>query len=751
MVKFITKTICMTLISALCVVGLNAQELLPKKDASLVASLSQDDATAVKTGLLPLNPTRADILLTYLNGDLAYVIGNNTFTVGTTYYMSACINFTAGQMTNYVGGTLHTISVAIPQETWIPGWTSCKVWVKGALNGAVVYEQEFTPELGDFTDVVLTTPQVLTAGAYVIGYTITITATSDTMRPFWCSDGADDPYQPGGFNYKMSTTPNYGAGATWSTFTTQGNLGIVGLVSGITLPSNDLAATLVKCNTWPQIANGTAYTYVVTVSNAGLSPQNNYTVQLIDDTDAVLASQTVTTNLPSGSSANINISYTPTLAGPITIRGKVVLAGDENPVNDITAPVTYSIYPQQPMRYCTGSFDNGIGPQTPPATGHAAISYTPAAMEPYVGKFLTAIDAGISAGEASNGIVWIRHSRTGANIYSQTFTPVEGWNYVKFDTPYELTAEDWFIGYSVDIADGHPLGVSNNTMVPNVNHIGLNTTWWDLSDAVSTGNLLIVGVIEDTPTGDCDPATNFAVTYTAECEAELTWTAPDANNHTYSVYRNGEKIASVETASYTDSDFDDLLGYTWSVRVSCGDGTESVPASKTMDPCSVPCDPVKGVKAEITKCETAKITWTAVEGAKEYKISGDATATVTTNEYIYDDEFEHDKTYYWTITTVCQSGKESDGVAAAATGDCPDEAINELTNSVAIYPNPANSTVIIDAPNFAKVEVYNTVGQLVETRTVNKIDVSNYNTGVYFFKVYDSSNNNVTKRVMVTK
>jgi hypothetical protein len=59
--------------------------------------------------------------------------------------------------------------------------------------------------------------------------------------------------------------------------------------------------------------------------------------------------------------------------------------------------------------------------------------------------------------------------------------------------------------------------------------------------------------------------------------------------------------------------------------------------------------------------------------------------------------------------------------------------------------------ITIKANDFSRVEIYNTVGQLVETRTISKFDVSSYNTGIYFFKVYDNNNNSVTKRVMVTK
>jgi len=77
--------------------------------------------------------------------------------------------------------------------------------------------------------------------------------------------------------------------------------------------------------------------------------------------------------------------------------------------------------------------------------------------------------------------------------------------------------------------------------------------------------------------------------------------------------------------------------------------------------------------------------------------------------------------------------------------------INEINNDVSIYPNPTSGTVTIVAANFARVEIYNTIGQLVETKTVKSFDVSTYHIGIYFFKIYDAHNNSVTKRVMVTK
>jgi hypothetical protein len=161
-----------------------------------------------------------------------------------------------------------------------------------------------------------------------------------------------------------------------------------------------------------------------------------------------------------------------------------------------------------------------------------------------------------------------------------------------------------------------------------------------------------------------------------------------------------------------------------------------------------PCNEVTGAKAEIADCAKATITWIAVTGAKEYEVTRDGnTTTVTAPSYTEDAEFEEGKTYEWEIVTVCAENKSD---AVKVTAECL-SGINELSNSVAIYPNPSNSMVTITAANFAKVEIYNTVGQLVETKTVNTVDVSSYNTGIYFFKVYDGNNNSVTKRIMVTK
>ena len=54
-------------------------------------------------------------------------------------------------------------------------------------------------------------------------------------------------------------------------------------------------------------------------------------------------------------------------------------------------------------------------------------------------------------------------------------------------------------------------------------------------------------------------------------------------------------------------------------------------------------------------------------------------------------------------------------------------------DKILIYPNPAFTTVTIEAINFSKVEIYNFVGQLMGVKSTKIIDVSSYNAGIYFF------------------
>ena len=705
-------------------------------------TLETTNVTALKVDK-PLQhnaPTaKDDVMLTYLNGDLAYVIGNNNFTVGTTYYISGCIDFTATQMANFVGGQLHTISVAIPDENYVANLTNAKVWVKNTLNGAITYEQTFEPILGDFTDVELTTPQTITAGSYVIGYTLAITAATTTLRPLWCSD-ENDPYEPGGFNYLMGTSATaHGSGASWNQFALRGNLAIIGMLSGITLPANDLSALRVTSTAWPQLMYN-SYTYTVRVKNTGTATQNNYTVQLINATDEVLATQTVTTALTPDATANVNLTYMSPTGGDLIVRGKVVLAGDQTPVNDVTLPTTFTIYPMMPMKYCDNSALSGVSAGAN-VQHQGAIGYPAASMTTYAGKMLTAIQVGLGvpASTISNASVWVRSTLTGATLYSQPFTPtVDGWNTVVLNTPYVLQNTDTYIGWSGKSTVSYILGTTANTQnAANGGHLQFGTNAWTTLAANNIGgNIAVIGMVAPDP--------NAPITITTDVTPANSGTVTGGGTYTL-----GDPV----TLTATPSEGYEFLKWNTNSTDNPLNFFATVDATYTATFKALPCSPVTNPQVTfIEENEEIKaiITWNAVEGAREYEVTRDNnTTTVTNPEYTETFAFVSGTEYTWKIVTICPQGKSN---AVTVKGTC-NVGINETVKTTfSIVPNPAHNNIQITAATpFHTVEVVSFLGQTILSQTADSnsagIDVSTLSNGVYFVRITTENGVSVKKFV----
>ena len=77
---------------------------------------------------------------------------------------------------------------------------------------------------------------------------------------------------------------------------------------------------------------------------------------------------------------------------------------------------------------------------------------------------------------------------------------------------------------------------------------------------------------------------------------------------------------------------------------------------------------------------------------------------------------------------------------------------NEIEN-ISIYPNPANDFIKLSAGggHLSAVRIYNCLGMLVEEIEVNanevEINISNYNTGIYFVNI-ETENGNIVKKVV---
>jgi hypothetical protein len=125
---------------------------------------NQEATTSGQVIKLERPESKADYVLKYYTGTLTTVLGWSNVVAG-TYYASGCINFTAAQMFNYIGGELTQISFPLSTEANNPNVVNsgCKVWIKGALDGAILYEQNFIPTFAATTgntwnDIILTTP-----------------------------------------------------------------------------------------------------------------------------------------------------------------------------------------------------------------------------------------------------------------------------------------------------------------------------------------------------------------------------------------------------------------------------------------------------------------------------------------------------------------------------------------------------------------------------------------------------------------
>ena len=105
---------------------------------------------------------------------------------------------------------------------------------------------------------------------------------------------------------------------------------------------NDLGATTITGNPTPSI--GSLSQYTIGIHNWGTAAQSTYTVKLFNGNDVELAS-VAGPAIAAGAETTVQLSFNPTVGGPMTIYGKVFLTGDINPANDQTAPYNLTVLP----------------------------------------------------------------------------------------------------------------------------------------------------------------------------------------------------------------------------------------------------------------------------------------------------------------------------------------------------------------------------------------------------------------------
>ncbi len=83
------------------------------------------------------------------------------------------------------------------------------------------------------------------------------------------------------------------------------------------------------------------------------------------------------------------------------------------------------------------------------------------------------------------------------------------------------------------------------------------------------------------------------------------------------------------------------------------------------------------------------------------------------------------------------------------------ENVNELENSLKLYPNPTSGVLNIQGEGMVSVEVYNTVGQRVLMQEVNgnaaQINTEGLNNGMYFLRIKANDGNVLNRTFSVTR
>ncbi len=186
-------------------------------------------------------------------------------------------------------------------------------------------------------------------------------------------------------------------------------------------PQNDLAALLITGNPTPSVGMLTNYT--VNLFNWGTNPQTTYTVKLYNSDNLELASVAGPT-IAAGFSAQIQLPWTPTVAGPVTIFGKVILTGDQNNLNDQTPNLTVGV---QPPGVVVQTIGTGTSTQRQPFG--ALWGYERDA------SLITVADMGTVVMGTFTGFQW--------NCTTSAVTSIPYKVYIKATTDSVLTATPW--------------------------------------------------------------------------------------------------------------------------------------------------------------------------------------------------------------------------------------------------------------------------------------------------------------------
>jgi len=116
-----------------------------------------------------------------------------------------------------------------------------------------------------------------------------------------------------------------------------------------------------------------------------------------------------------------------------------------------------------------------------------------------------------------------------------------------------------------------------------------------------------------------------------------------------------------------------------------------------------------------------------------------------------DTDFDISKSHEWSVEVVCEDGGVSSKVTEGL--DVCKNSVNDINNiDFSIVPNPATDKItILSKGNLNKIEVINFLGQTVFSQSLSgnesTLNISTFNSGIYFVRVTTDNGTNVQKFV----
>ena len=244
---------------------------------------------------------------------------------------------------------------------------------------------------------------------------------------------------------------------------------------------------------------------------------------------------------------------------------------------------------------------------------------------------------------------------------------------------------------------------------------------------------------------ECLPTTEVNIIYVDEHSIALEWNAVETAN-SYDIHCNDNFLVNVTETTFVDMVLTPDTEYCYTIVSVCEEGksehSEEVCATTTgIEPCPTP----KNLNATIAQdvpdynhTYMVTLSWEETSYSDRYEIylDGEFLAETTSTAYLVG--FDEEGSHYFTVVNDCQYIDSPHSEAFEFT--IIDDAIEEYENNFEIYPNPVDDVLYIKSDNnIEEINIYNIVGIKMATvngqQTTVNIDMSGFNSGVYFIEV----------------